>query len=608
MLQSTSQALHYLSKAFGIDQSISKKISFGYTLALGTAVLGASCGLLGGSYYAQPTRLQAQQMLQEKALLNDLNTRLLSIQMHPQRLLAVSGESAIWLQYETNQFSIELRQLNLLLDEIEQVSKASPPENLKLTTLISQYRIILQSYDQFTRDLWDSFKGIDHKQAAAETLAAALSSNSASELSTLFEQRSEDLTRLQQMVDQNYNEATSQLLQVERLRLTIILASMAASVGLGIVLAMFTSRAIARPIEKLTMVAHRVTQDNNFHLQAPIQTRDEVSLLAQALNQLVSWAGQYTAELEEARQTLEKRVEERTQALQQSETSLRQQAEDLQGTLDALQKTQLQLIQSEKMSSLGQMVAGVAHEINNPVSFIYGNLKHAIRYTEDVIELLELYQSRYPTPNAEIQSAIEDIDLPFLQQDFPKLMQSMEEGAIRIRDIVQSLRTFSRLDESAIKQVDLHDGIDSTLTILNNRLKTQSEASAIQVIRNYGQLPAIECYAGQLNQVFMNILSNTIDAFEMTPELPNPTITITTQTIEPDWVAVQIKDNGPGIPESVRRRLFDPFFTTKTIGKGTGLGLSISYQVVTEKHKGYLGCESIPGQGAEFIIKLPVKL
>ena len=608
MLQSISKAIRCLSKALGIDQSISKKISSGYTLALGTAVLGASCGLLGGSYYAQPTRNQAQQMLHNKELLNDLNNRLLSIQMHPQRLLAIAGDSRIWLQYETNQFSIELRQLSLLLNEIEQVATDSAQPNLKLTTLISQYRIILKSYDQFSRSLWDGLNGVDQKQAAIETLAAALSSDSASELSTLFEQRSEDLTRLQQTVDQNYNQATAQLLQVERLRITLILASMAISIGLGIVLAMFTSRAIARPIEKLTTVARRVTQDNNFQLQAPIQTRDEVSFLAQALNQLVSWAGQYTTELEEARQTLEKRVEERTQALQQSETSLRQQADDLQHTLDELQQAQLQLIQSEKMSSLGQMMAGIAHEINNPVSFIYGNLKHALRYTEDVMALLDLYQNSYPTPNPEIQTAIEDIDLPFLQQDFPKLMQSMEDGAIRIRDIVHSLRTFSRLDESAIKQVDLHDGINSTLTILNNRLKTQSDVSVIQVIRNYGRLPTIECYAGQLNQVFMNIFSNAIDAFEMTPELPDPTITVTTQTIDPDWVTVHIKDNGPGIPDPVRRRLFDPFFTTKAIGKGTGLGLSISYQVVTEKHKGYLGCESIPGQGAEFIIKLPVKL
>ena len=597
-----------LSKALRIDQSISKKIGSGYVLALGTAVMGSSCGLLGGHYYAQPAQMQAEQMLRKKEVLHNFNNRLLSIQTHPLRLLAIAGESRIWLQYETNQFSLELRQLNHLLDQIELLAAESSQPSAQLVELIEEYRVALLAYDQFARSLWNRLNGVDQKQLATETLAAALSSASASRLSTTFEQLSEDLTRLQQAVDQNHNQTTIQLQQVEHLRLTIILGSMAISVGLGVGLAAITSRTIARPIERLTTVARRVTQDNNFQLQAPIQTRDEVSFLATALNQLVSWAGQNTAALEEARQTLEKRVEERTQALQQSEASLRYKAEDLQRTLNELQQTQLQLIQSEKMSSLGQMVAGIAHEINNPVSFIYGNLKYAIRYTEEVMVLLDLYQRSYPNANPEIRAVIEEIDLPFLQQDFPKLMQSMKDGSIRIRDIIKSLRTFSRLDEAAVKQVDLHDGIDSTLTLLNNRLKTQPNSSAIQVVRNFGQLPLIECYAGQLNQVFMNIFSNAIDAFEMAPELTNPTITITSQTIDPDWVAIHITDNGPGIPETVRDRLFDPFFTTKPVGKGTGLGLSISYQVITEKHKGYLGCESTPGQGSKFIIKLPIKL
>ncbi|MEM6453061.1 MAG: ATP-binding protein, partial [Cyanobacteria bacterium P01_D01_bin.105] len=361
-------------------------------------------------------------------------------------------------------------------------------------------------------------------------------------------------------------------------------------------------------IEQLTAVAKRVTQDKNFQLQANINTQDEVALLAKALNQLVSWTGQYTSELTDARQHLEQRVEERTLALQQSETSLRQQADDLQQALLELQQTQLQLVQSEKMSSLGQMVAGIAHEINNPVSFIHGNLKHSLTYTKDVMELLTLYQKSYPTPTAEIQETIEEIDLPFLQDDFPKMMQSMKDGTTRIRDIVKSLRTFSRLDEAAVKEVDLHDGIDSTIVILNTRLKKTSDSPEIRVIRHYGELSPIECFAGQLNQVFMNILSNAIDALEDASNLCEPTITITTQSIDSEWVAIHIADNGPGIPDEVLGRLFDPFFTTKAVGKGTGMGLSISYQIVTEKHNGYLSCQSLPGQGAEFTIKLPVSL
>ncbi|MBX2865958.1 MAG: GHKL domain-containing protein [Leptolyngbyaceae cyanobacterium MAG.088] len=361
-------------------------------------------------------------------------------------------------------------------------------------------------------------------------------------------------------------------------------------------------------MEQLTTVARRVTRNNNFQLQADINTQDEVALLAKALNQLVSWTGQYTHELNEARQTLEQRVEERTLAVQQSEASLRQKADDLQQTLVNLQQAQLRLVQSEKMSSLGQMVAGIAHEINNPVSFIHGNLGHAQNYTENIIRLLNLYRSSYPTPTKEIQETIEEIDLSFLQDDFPKLIQSMQNGTIRIRDIVQSLRTFSRLDEAVVKHVDLHDGIDSTLVILNNRLSQTSSSPEITVIRHYGELIPIECYAGQLNQVFMNILSNAIDALENTPGLSNPTITITTELIDSEWVVIHIADNGPGIPDTIYKRLFDPFFTTKAVGKGTGMGLSISYQIVTEKHKGYLDCQSSPGQGAEFIIKLPVCL
>ncbi|MEO0535935.1 MAG: ATP-binding protein [Cyanobacteria bacterium P01_A01_bin.123] len=601
-------SIAWLCQLLGIDQSIAKKIKSGYALALGTAVFGTGCGLLGSYYYAKPAQIQTQQMRQQKQLLSDFNGRLLSIQTHPLRLLAIAGDSRIWMEYETNQFGTDLRQLNRLLDEIEQLATVSSQPDETLIALVNQYRDTLQSYEVFAHSLWENLDAVDEKQIATERLSTALSSASASELSTTFENLSEDLTRLQQTVDKNYDQARAQLARVEYLRLIIILSSMAASIGLAIVLAAITGRAIASPIEQLTQVAHRVTQDNNFQLQAPIQTRDEVSLLTKALNQLVSWIGQYTNELEHARHTLEARVEARTQALRQSESSLRQKAKDLQQTLDELQQTQLQLIQSEKMSSLGQMVAGIAHEINNPVNFIHGNLDHAVKYTEEVMQLLDLYQHSYPIAHPKIQAAIEEIDLSFVQQDFPKLMQSMKDGTTRIRDIVQSLRTFSRLDEAAIKQVNLRDGIESTVTILNNRLKAKPDFPEIRVVRDYGQLPLIECYAGQLNQVFMNILSNAIDAFEIVPTLAAPTITITTQNLDPDWVAIHISDNGPGIPENVCSRLFEPFFTTKAVGKGTGLGLSISYQIVTEGHKGYLGCESIPGQGTEFIIKLPIKL
>ena len=221
--------------------------------------------------------------------------------------------------------------------------------------------------------------------------------------------------------------------------------------------------------------------------------------------------------------------------------------------------------------------------------------------------LVEQYQLAYPEPPAELQATLEDIDLPFLKEDFPKLIASMQEGTTRIRDIVRSLRTFSRLDEAAVKQVDLHNGIDSTLTLLSHRLIASGDQVPIEIHREYGTLPPVECHAGQLNQVFMNILSNAIDALRGEPDRSKPSITITTRPIDTDWVAIHIQDNGPGIPAAAQPRLFDPFFTTKPVGQGTGMGLSISYQIVTETHRGYLSCGTTPNQGAEFVIKLPVK-
>ncbi len=300
-------------------------------------------------------------------------------------------------------------------------------------------------------------------------------------------------------------------------------------------------------------------------------------------------------------------------ALQNLSEQQREKAQQLEQTLIELQRTQARLVQNEKMASLGQLVAGVAHEINNPVSFISCNISPAFEYAHNLLYLLRLYQQHYPDPVTEIAQQLEHLELEFIAEDFPKLLESMQEGANRIAEIVLSLRNFSRLDQSERKLADIHQGIDNTLLILQHRLKQHAKETEIQLIKNYSELPLIECYPGQLNQVFMNIISNAIDAIEESLLMGHLSLTkntgkiqISTQVLKPNWIAIHISDNGSGLTPEMRSRIFDPFFTTKPPGKGTGLGLSISYRIIAERHGGHLLCHSVPNQGTEFVIELPI--
>ncbi|HBE17175.1 MAG TPA: hybrid sensor histidine kinase/response regulator [Cyanobacteria bacterium UBA11159] len=311
-------------------------------------------------------------------------------------------------------------------------------------------------------------------------------------------------------------------------------------------------------------------------------------------------------------------LQEKVERLQQSERIQRDKASQLEDTLHKLKYTQSQLIQSEKMSSLGRISAGISHEINNPISFISGNLTCAEQYFKCLIHLLEKYQKIYPQPQPEIQDIIEDIELDFLLDDWPKLIYSMEVGVNRICQIVRSLQVFSRQNEAKLKPIDIHESIDHTLILLHHRLKSRGEADGIEAIKDYHHLPKVTCYASEMNQVFMNILSNAIDALANKP--PPRVITISTQIkqeeksqiqegedpVLADSALIKIADNGCGIPAEILQKIFDPFFTTKPVGSGTGLGLSISYQIIVERHGGKIKCNSTLGKGTELVIELPI--
>lgn len=299
-------------------------------------------------------------------------------------------------------------------------------------------------------------------------------------------------------------------------------------------------------------------------------------------------------------------------SLEEREIELQQQTERLEAALTKIQNTQLQLVQSEKMASLGQLVAGIAHEINNPVSFIYGNVHYVNDYLDNLVDTIKIYQATYPEPTEEIKAFTEEIDLDFVIDDLKTMIGSMESGVERIHGIVLGLRTFSRLDEAAIKSVDLHEGIESTLLIVQHRLQETRDRPPIQVVKHYGELPKVTCYSGQIHQVFLHLIENAIDAIEDKPlgywtsADAIPTLEISTKLMNDHEVQICFKDNGVGIEDDIKTQIFNPFFTTKSVGKGSGLGLSICYKIIVEEHQGELSYSRLPDGGSQFMLQIPV--
>lgn len=574
--------------------SISQKIGYGYALAIGLSILGTTGGLILGNYYQDQAQQQERVADQQHHLLSNLENATLAVRSHPQELLTASVNSN-QIDAQKNQYLADLDRMKRLLSELDIFIQDYPDEldmnTAELHHLLQEYEATIDAYNQVIESLWQisESENLKPEEVAAiqQELLKALHHPSTSQVMAQFNHLFHHVEDAKTNAETQQSQVHQKLAQAEALRLRIMVSSLLLSVGIAVLLATITSRAIAHPIETVTHVASAIVKESNLEIRTPVTTNDEVGSLATSLNQLVQWVDDSTQDLELARQTLEQRVEERTQELTQA--------------LRELQQTQAQLIQHEKMSSLGQMVAGIAHEINNPINFIYGNLDYAKRSINDLLILLELYRQEYPQPNAAIQEQSEVMDLDFLIADMPKMLSSLKSGAERIQEVVLSLRNFCRLDEAQLKRADIHEGLENTLLLVGHRIQPN-----INLVKKYSQLPRIDCYPAQLNQAFINIISNAIDALEEVQGKAIPTIVIRSETIDNRWIRVSVWNNGAAIPGEVKDRIFDPFFTTKSVGKGTGMGLAICYQIV-KKHQGKIEVTSEPEKGTEFAITLPIQ-
>ncbi len=611
--------------------NVSQKIGFGYGVAIGIAICGNISGIVTSNYYKSKARQKEQHAHEQVEIVRRLQASILQSRTHQQQFIPLVNQPKD-LKDEYSHFLEHAATVRKTWSEIKSFvshtnTKGEDHEAHTdgILNLLQTYRGIPEAYFQEIGSILqkiDSSSNLDSPEKIANAQKLLLDFTN-SPLALKFDGISDDLTGIVKISDLHYIEAEEFIKNTERIKFWIAFVSISLSTTLAILFAYYISTSISRPLKDLTHIAKEVTQKSNFELQASTNTADEVGVLATSFNQMIFKVKELLAEqintnqkLESYNDNLEEKVEKRTQELIEKNSILEK-------TLRELKKTQGQLIQNEKMSSLGQLVAGIAHEINNPVNFIHGNLSHADEYIQDLLGLVEIYQEEYPEPTTKVQEEVESIDLDFLNEDLPKLLTSMKVGSLRIREIIKSLRNFSRLDESEYKQADIHEGIDSTLMILQNRLKVKPEYSGIEIIKEYGELPLVECYPSQLNQVFMNLIGNAIDALDEYQQKSKQgksmglstgdvkatkrQIRIYTQTLDSESVTICIADNGPGIPKEIISRLFDPFFTTKEVGKGTGLGLAISHQIIVEKHNGKLECLSRLGQGTEFIIKIPIK-
>ncbi|MGD1895511.1 MAG: ATP-binding protein [Phormidesmis sp.] len=576
--------------------TIRRQIAQGYAAVLGLALAGTTTGLLVGSYF-QSQALKAQEVaIAERKLLSDLQIKIQD--NRPTKQLSPHLSDADRLRLATNAMMRRTGEIRVLLERYEALREADyqsssgeeTQEHRALHELLKDYEVALVQFQGRLRDfarIADSLirSGSDVAEVQKLLIAFVQSPEFAG-----FVALPEDLIPFVSSVEAQERLASEALTHAAALQIQIIFGSLLLSIAIATLIASYTSRLIGDPIQDVTKTAHRITQEGDFSLKVPVLGKGEVMSLANSFNQLTA------------------KVNDLLNQVSQKNA-------DLHLALKQLQQQQVQLLQAEKMSSLGKLVAGIAHEINNPVNFIHGNLVHVQLHVQSLLEIVSLYQAHYPDPALEIQSEIDDIDLDFVQDDLPSVLQSMQSGTKRIRQIIVSLRNFSRMDESTLKTVDIHEGLDNTLMMLQHRLEPTDDAPAILIKKDYDNLPLVQCAAGELNQVFMNLLHNAIDALRIKSVRPKqyqtlsqpPQITVRTGKAAAGWVQVEIADNGAGMTAEVKDQIFDPFFTTKPVGEGTGMGLPLCYQIITETHQGKLDVHSAPTEGTAVVIQIPYR-